>query len=474
MIFWRAEALKSYDGDKRGSVYLALGVQYRHGLGVEENTEEARSYLEMAAELGNAAAMLNLGYLYDREDDVKAYEWYKKAAQAGSVRAMLELAGLYEEINYDEMDDLVPGDSDHAIIESLKASRSKAVTQDDEKSMYWYSKAADAGDAEAMYKVAWIKYQEKEHEEAISLFERSSENGYADAMSFLGWMYANGWEPYSKRDFDLARKWHVRAAIHGNTESVFDLGLIEKWEQEGVPEPSASSNADRITVDNETLDRIRRRGEEIIRQEIELIKLQGNQLPDLDSRYSDPIYYLNEKYYSEEVELQWRKIASLHGNHEASLALGRMYYLSEQQWGDKHERDDEEAVMWLEEAANSGNAEAMGLLGILYGDDTSDLKDYRKAFQWLLKASMLGDTDSMVLLADAYHLGQGIPENYSEAYAWASVAVAYGERFGEPLRDVLRDQLSAELLASAQQRASELYDEIAVAKEANQRRDEHP
>src|SRR5208337_2946327 len=71
-------------------------VQAVVGQAAAPDAQKTREEYEKAAAAGNAKAMANLGYLYDRGQDYqKAKEWYEKAAARGSATAMNNLAFLY-------------------------------------------------------------------------------------------------------------------------------------------------------------------------------------------------------------------------------------------------------------------------------------------------------------------------------------------------------------------------------------------
>lgn len=77
-----------------------LGILFLEGRGVEQNTGQAVSLLERAAELGSVSSALELAGLYEAgrlvpQDAAKAAEWYRQAAEAGSPLAQNNLGLLY-------------------------------------------------------------------------------------------------------------------------------------------------------------------------------------------------------------------------------------------------------------------------------------------------------------------------------------------------------------------------------------------
>ena len=70
------------------------------------------------------------------------------------------------------------------------------VAQDRKKSIEWYKKSADAGDAFAQYNLAWIYYYDAStptnYKKAVELWRKSAEQGNRSAQFNLGWAYYKG------------------------------------------------------------------------------------------------------------------------------------------------------------------------------------------------------------------------------------------------------------------------------------------
>ena len=66
---------------------FGLGLMYRDGKGVPQDTQEAVKWYRKAAEQGNAQAQFNLGLMYSNgqgvpQDFIRAHVWYSVAAAA--------------------------------------------------------------------------------------------------------------------------------------------------------------------------------------------------------------------------------------------------------------------------------------------------------------------------------------------------------------------------------------------------------
>lgn len=76
-----------------------LGKAYMEGIGVPRDEQQAHDWLMKSAELGCSGAMLNLGDLFLGETTIKSVDkaiyWYERAVDAGNADAMHSVAELY-------------------------------------------------------------------------------------------------------------------------------------------------------------------------------------------------------------------------------------------------------------------------------------------------------------------------------------------------------------------------------------------
>lgn len=84
----------------------------------------------------------------------------------------------------------------------------------------------------------------------------------------------------------------------------------------------------------------------------------------------------------------------------------------------------DEAVKLVQKTANSGNAHAQYVLGILYQHGRGVPQDGRKAVEWYMKAADRGETAAANNLGYLYYTGKaGVPVDYSRAFHWYLKAV---------------------------------------------------
>ena len=80
-------------------VWRELGGAYFYGYGVDKNLQQSGSWYRLAANAGDAKAMVGLAVCLDRDDQggnlTEVVKWYRKAAELGDTDALKYLALAY-------------------------------------------------------------------------------------------------------------------------------------------------------------------------------------------------------------------------------------------------------------------------------------------------------------------------------------------------------------------------------------------
>ncbi len=200
-----------------------LGYMYANGEGVPEDNSQALFWYRKAAEKGHASAQNNLGIMYDNgqgvpEDNSQAVFWYQKAAEQGNPLAQSNLGNMY--------------------------ARGEGVPEDDNLAVFWFRKSAEQESAYGQVSLG-IMYANGEgvpedDRQAVSWFWKAAQQGNPLAQSNLGKMYSKG-EGVPK-DNHQAVFWLRKAAEQGNADAQFGLGLMYV-KGKGVPEDYIQSYA---------------------------------------------------------------------------------------------------------------------------------------------------------------------------------------------------------------------------------------
>ena len=135
--------------------------------------------------------------------------WYQKAAEAGNSDAQFNLALCYE--------------------------RGHGVEQDFSKAVYWYQKAAEAGNSDAQFNLA-LCYErghgvEQDFSKAVYWYQKAAEAGNSDAQFNLALCYDKG--EGVEKDSSKAVYWYQKAAKAGNSDAQNNLALCY-YSGEGV------------------------------------------------------------------------------------------------------------------------------------------------------------------------------------------------------------------------------------------------
>ena len=188
-LFERAHEMGNNMGSRN------LGYCYALGMGVEQDKRKAAEWYTTSAEAGNAKAQCNIGVLYEyghgvEKDYGKAAEWFRISAENGYHRGRTNYACCLRD--------------------------GKGVERDPEKAAYWFGQSGSARatrllalmylsgdgiekdipkarellesasgkDRKAMFHLGNMIFDE-DRERAISLFRKSAERGFDDAIKRL-------------------------------------------------------------------------------------------------------------------------------------------------------------------------------------------------------------------------------------------------------------------------------------------------
>jgi len=141
------------------------------------------------------------------------------------------------------------------------------------------------------------------------------------------------------------------------------------------------------------------------------------------------------------------------GQAVAQYRLGTLY-----ERGQGVPADTAKAAHWYEMAANQGNRKAMHNLAVSYASGANGgKKNMAEAARWFAKAAALGLSDSQFNLAVLYERGDGVPQSLLDAYKWYSIAAAAGDSESKQRMNTLATQLSDSDKAAANKSAATFH-----------------
>ena len=208
---------------------------------------EAAKWYRTAADAGNAAAMCNVGLLYETgrgtaKDPAQAVEWYTKAAEKQYTPAIVNLASVYERqqdfgkaFTYYKLAAL----ANNAVAEVHLGHLYENGLGTDEnttEAVNWYRKAADLNNSEAMTDLGVLYSRgygvQLDDAEALKWFQKAAALKNPAAMNGIGSMYDSGHGV--KQDSTEAMKWYKKAAELGFAPAMTNIGTLYDGGQ-GVP-----------------------------------------------------------------------------------------------------------------------------------------------------------------------------------------------------------------------------------------------
>lgn len=113
---------------------------------------------------------------------------------------------------------------------------------------------------------------------------------------------------------------------------------------------------------------------------------------------------------------------------EAGHALAQVSLATQYMYGEKVERNEEQAFNWYLKAAEQGVAS--GSVAYMYATGTGTVQDDHEAAKWYEKAAQQGDAVSQVNLGRYYEQGVGVDADVNKAKALYKAACEGGNHSG--------------------------------------------
>ncbi len=408
---------------------IRVGICYQYGKGVEENLWKAIKWYIRAAEQDNNSELT--GYCFLRNICLEETELSYKQEQID--KCLLEEA----EQGYVVAQEML-GEC-HAF--GIHGNLTEA-----EK---WYTKAAEQGNATAMFRLGCLYRLYKKTEgrefakhlenyvEAAKWFRKAAEAGLAEGSFWLGFCYNYG--EGVDQDYEEAVKWYTKAIEDESVNAIYHMAECYRngW---GVPkdEKKAEDLHDSAMAREDEMDELFRSyhyeesADGIYKVEVDNqsycyngsgVKAWENSIlmkaeqGDAEAQYQIGKWYtdlsLISKKNEEENAVKWYLRAAEQSHTNAERCLGDCYYV-----GRGVAKDYEEAVIWYRKAAEKGDVEAIYNIGKCYFEGKGVKQSCEDAISWYLKGDDQGDSMCQVEIGNCYYIGNGVKQNYEEAVKW--------------------------------------------------------
>lgn len=130
----------------------------------------------------------------------------------------------------------------------------------------------------------------------------------------------------------------------------------------------------------------------------------------------------------------WLQNAAEQGHAVAQYELGTLY-----EDGTGVHEDDAKAAKWFQMAAEQGYADAQDWLAIMYLNGTGVPRDDAESVKWLRKAAEGGVARAQYWLGQKFLFGEGVPEDHTAAVKWLKTVAEQGDMIAQnDLGDIYR------------------------------------
>ena len=370
------------------SEYYRMGLSALTADGSKRQVDKAAEYFQKAAKENHGKAQYQLAKLYQQGIGVEQNQelhrqWLEKAAHAGVLSAQRDLRILNDTT-------ATPASSQQKSSRTLTLKDQKPTTPND---LYVLGLNYLTGNEVA-----------KDPIKASEFFMQAAKLDHPRSQYQLGLMYIDGIG--LQRDTDEARQWLSKAASAGIVDARDVLNNL-------TPKQATKKDTTTIAV---TLDTVSETDANVtLTSQQELLKQNTTQPTrtrqeskpqqpqlsslekqassgDSEAQYTLGLNYLYGRNYftqNTQLALQWLTKAADNQVTEAQIELGNLYFN-----GTEVERDYEQAAYWLEFAASSGDPDAQYLLGRLFQKGWGVARDKSVAVMWYRRAANQGHREA--------------------------------------------------------------------------------
>ncbi|MDU8925809.1 hypothetical protein RXV86_00265 [Alisedimentitalea sp. MJ-SS2] len=386
----------------------------------EKGALAAAPLLQRAAARGNSGGQYYLALSMQNgvgmeADPANALNWLLAAGEQGHVAAQFELAKAFSRGIGTEKDTVktqrwlteaaANGHVQSQLFLALALDRGNGMKQDRAAALSWFRRAAEAGLPVAQRELG-LRYLTdasgpRNVTEALRWLQAAAEAGDTGAQVQLGHIHLKGPDHGLPQDDKAAYDWYHRAAAAGDPRGMLAQAVLL----------TEGRGADRDLTEAVRLLRLADEEADFAAARLQLGRMAARGLLD--------------GLVAPQTAVPW-----------AALAVTQ--------------KDDAEALAWLEQQARGENRPARTILALLLQDRGGDEAHIANL---LSEAAEMGDATAQFRLGMLYTTGAGIELDYVAAHKWFNIAATQGIAEAVEQRALLGQLMTPEQVATAQEAA---------------------
>ena len=368
-----------------------LGCCYKNGYGTTKDYTKSKEWYDKSAKNGNSRALRHIGFLYHdgigvEQDIKKAIEWYDKAIDAGDISSMVTKGSIFYygiggiPIDYEEAVKLYTkaaekGDDDGMWRLARCYGNGKGVEKNLQKAFEWFKQSADKNNSNALCDLGVCYHYgfgvEKNYKRAVEFYEKAALDNQKGALWRLGHCYENG--QGVEKDLEKAFEWYWKSAEQGTAEGQWRLGQCYRYAR-GVQRNI-----------REALCWYKKAAEQGHEKAAEVYSMLKDSFYDI---YIDGCKHIEDKEYKDAYNVFYSIATDAWGQNGLGFCFAQGLFV---------EHNLEKAAYWFQKAARQGLAVAQYNLALCYYLGKGIRMDKALASYWNGKAVEQGFTPAKVL-----------------------------------------------------------------------------
>ena len=399
--------------NKESEAQLFLGLSYIEGKIVQKDINKGFSYLNEASKSHDIKTLNEIGLFYINVNKKFALQCFEKGEAQNNPDSLFNHGSLlYEEAS------------------QKQANLNEEIEKEVEEAMEYFKRSSDQNHSKSQFFLGAIYYEGEyigqDIQKAIHYFALSAAQNNCESQFCLGLIYYDG--ELIDKDMNKAIYYFSLAADQNNRESQFNLGVIYS-ESEDVKHDiekavryfTLASNSN-LTEANFKLGMIYK--ENLIKRDmkkaIHYLSLASSQSYPLAQFELGMIYYKGE-YIDQDIQkaIHYFQLAAAQNNCESLFFLGLIYYD-----GELIEKDINKAILYLSSAADQNNHEAQYILGVIYSECEDVVHDSEKAVRYFTLASNSNLSKAAFKLGMIYYEGKLVEMDVNKGIGYLKLAAS--------------------------------------------------